>query len=542
MIINEIFYSDKYDNIKFVKNKDKLYSVLEIKKLILAKSRELSKKNENIFIINDNNFSFIINFFACLFAHKNIYLADSVKRIESAKFSYDVADDNLLFLDEYPYFDKIDFSIGNINFYTSGSTSEPKIIKKSLNNLMFEAEDIKSELSLQENVTVSLTTVMQYLFGLTFGLMFPIANINKGFIIDTNKILYPDNLDIKNLMLVSTPSFLDKIEKYNVQFIEKPKYIFSAGSKLDSKTFSYLEKYSSVVEIYGSSETGVIAYKRRSTDEFNIFKNVRINSTNNKTVITSNYSFENTVEINDEIEIVANKLIFKKRKDRLLKIADKRINALEIQEEINKNNFISESYCFKSDSSFAILCALTNQGKDYIVKNGVLKTKNELKKYLSKKIEFIPKKWKFIDEIPKNIRGKIDKEIIEKLFNINFSFPVILDKKVLSNEIIYKLFLYKNSDYFNGHFPEFEITPGVVQLYIAGFLAKYNFGGDILSGQIKKIKFTNIIKADSIINLKLTKSDKNVNFEYFDDNDTIFSSGVFPISNVFELAELNEIK
>ena len=119
------------------------------------------------------------------------------------------------------------------------------------------------------------------------------------------------------------------------------------------------------------------------------------------------------------------------------------------------------------------------------------------------------------------------------MFEINLSFPIILDRTIEENVIKYKLYFYKNCNFYNGHFPDFPITPGVVQLYIASFFGEQVFHKKLIDGQIRKIKFSNIIKSGDIVYLKLTANEKNVTFEYSDDS-SIFSSGSFSCINIFE--------
>ena len=62
-------------------------------------------------------------------------------------------------------------------------------------------------------------------------------------------------------------------------------------------------------------------------------------------------------------------------------------------------------------------------------------------------------------------------------------------------------------------------------MYLAEFLTLNSFAKELTDFQIKKLKFSNIIKPDSIINLKLSKQGKDVKFEYFDEN-CIYSQAV----------------
>ena len=314
-MLKDIFYSNKYDSNIFIKNENKAYTLFEIKNLIKTRCTEIKEKPKNVVIFEDDNFSFIINFFASIFTEKTIYLLDSKQKISNLDFEYFLLNKEINNKKSDYEFGEIDFDYVNINFYTSGSTSKPKIFKKSINNLLYEARDNKEEFKIKENnLEFITTTILQHLFSLTFFLMFPLVNIDKNYIINTNKIYYPDNIDTDNSVLVSTPVFLETIKKFDINLINPPKYIISAGSKLDNDIFSYLEKYSNIIEIYGSTETGVVAHKTKSNENLIIFKNVKVNKSGDKTIVKSAYFPEDFIEINDELEIKGSELFFKKKK------------------------------------------------------------------------------------------------------------------------------------------------------------------------------------------------------------------------------------
>lgn len=527
----DFFYNTDHDNEIVLQNNSRVYNKKDLKQLVKANLNLLKNKKENIILIPDDNLSFIINFFASIFTKKNIYLIDNIQKkqnlenfdiLTTAQYEINSSDNNFSIINQNEVL---------IHLLTSGSTGEPKEIVKTLTNLIVEATDINTTFSFkEEKLIVSSSTTYSHLFGLTFGLMFPLCN---NHIINLDNVEYPDKFNIENSLLVSTPSFLDTVKKNNI-ILNNAKHIITAGSKLDDSTFEYLEKYSNVIEIYGSTETGVIAYRNNSKSKFlTPFKNISIKIQNDSTIIETPYSYENKVKINDKIELINEKIFLKNRSDRLLKIQEKRISAEILEKELTTNTFVSENYCFKHNNKIACLCVLTKEGKDYLLKNGLISTIKVLKNYLRNKFELIPQKWKFIDIIPKNKTGKIDKYFIERIFKINLSFPIILDRSIEKNAIIFKLYFNKNCNFYNGHFPNFPITPGVAQLYFAAFLGEYTFNKELVSGQIRKIKFSNIINANDIVNLKLKLNETNVSFEYFYE-DKVFSSGVFSCQNIFK--------
>lgn len=475
----EYFLTNEYDEKVILKDSQKSYTVKDVKKMLDIKQAE----NENLACILD-------------FINKTINAENPI-----------------------------------IELQTSGSSSRgnSKIIKKSLQNLLIESNDLEEALKLGKNLEFISTTTMKHLFGLEFFLVLP---INKGHVININRINYPEDINIKNSVLITTPSFLEAMRKYNAQIPIKPKVIMAAGAKLEDITFKYAQTISErVIDIYGSTETGTIGYRESWEDKLNLMRGIKILSTNEfGTKLSTLYSYENIQEIGDRIVVCGNQIELQGRCDRVLKIHEKRIPAEDIENEIKKNNFVEDCYCFEHAGKIAVLTVLSNRGREYIIENGTVEITKELKSFLKDRFEVIPQKWKFYDEIPRTQRGKIDKEKIRELFNLNLSLPFIYNSKQEKDSAEYELFFMKNSNFFQGHFDGFPILAGVVQLFYANFFIQKAFNIDCRCGQLRKIKFSNIIRPDKKIKLSIVKNETNVSFKYEDENN-LYSSGVFPIKN-----------
>ena len=213
-----------------------------------------------------------------------------------------------------------------------------------------------------------------------------------------------------------------------------------------------------------------------------------------------------------------------------MKIQEKRINSEEMEQTIIDRDFIKDCYCFEFKGKIASLAVLTEKGLDFAHKNGTLELIKQLKNSWNSKFDVVPQRWKFVYEIPKDIRGKFDKEEIRKIFELNLSLPLVYKRFHDGDTAELELCFLKNSNFFKGHFDKFPILPGVVQLFFANYYATKAFKIDCRCGQIRKIKFTNIIKPDKNIRLVFNKTTNGINFKYEDDEKT-YSSGIFPIKN-----------
>ena len=420
---------------------------------------------------------------------------------------------------------------GIFEFYTSGSShSERKCIKKVLQNFLAEAEDAQKALHLGENLEFITTTTPEHAFGFVFYFIFP---LDKNSIINLERISYPEEIKVKNAILITTPSFLESLRKYNAEVEIKPKAIISAGSKLKDETYKYAETIAErVIDIYGSTETGTVGYRESSKESLiKLFNGIKILSQeDNGTKLSTIYTKENIQTIGDRVKLHGDKIELLGRCDRILKIQEKRILAEDIEEELKKSEFVEDCYNFEHDGKIAAAVILSEIGKNFIIEQGNIELVKRLKNELLQKFEVVPQRWKFIDEMPKNSRGKIDVEQIKTLFNINLSLPLVLSRKIAKESAEFELCFLKSSNFFRGHFDGMPILPGVVHFFYADFFIKEAFKTDCHCGQIRKVKFSNIIQPNKILKLKLNKTDSNISFKY-EDNEKTYSSGIFPIQN-----------
>lgn len=508
-MINDYFYSDKYDDKIVLKYSEQEISLGLLKKYISFQMKSFSKTDtEKILVSGENGLEFIVNFFAAVFTGKEIFLSDRKTDKYFVPESFQAAS-------EICDFPKINPDKVFINFYTSGSTAEPKIIKKSFTNLLNEQRDLCKQFDFGKNPVFVSTSTMVHMFCLTFCFMVPFFS---GFVIDCERVSYPEELDSKgNYVLVSTPSFLDRIDINT--FKNPPNLIISAGSKLKIPK-------DNLIEIYGSTETGVIAYNT-GKNTFKTLDNVIIEPGNNGISVKSDYFMEEKIILNDLVEMLSrNEFILKERTDRMVKIQEKRVSLCEIENVLRKHQFIKDVLCLKHNDKLCAAVVLNDEGREFFLKNGSHKTIKDLKAFTRQKFEITPKRWRFLFEIPKNICGKIDTPKIKRIFDLNLSFPFITGKNSGIDEICLNMVFPANSNFFNGHFENFPVLPGVVQLFFANYFIENLFDVKLSKNEAKKIKFSNLILPDMPLTLKLKRKNKNFEYTYLD-SDKTYSSGIF---------------
>ncbi len=419
-----------------------------------------------------------------------------------------------------------------ISFKTGGTTMESKTIRQSVSRITEECKRTYEALKLGDDLIFISTTTPEHRFGYTLHYLFPQVCGYKSY---PERINYPEDIKFKNAVLITTPSFLEAMRKYNEQPAVNPEIIITAGAKLQDKTYKYaLTIAKRVIEIYGSTETGTIGYREHPDEKLKLLEGVKIlESCSEYTKIDTKYSLNNPVILSDRIKVSGNEIEFEERCGRILKIQEKRIDADTIEKEILNSGYAEECYCFEYNEKLAVLAVVNKKGAEYLISNDKLSLTKLLKNKLVKKFEIIPQKWKFTDEIPKKENGKIDRKAIENLFRLKLSLPLVVKRKRDKDFASFTLCFLNNSNFFKGHFDNFPILPGVVQLFWANFFTNIAFKLDCHCGQLRKIKFSNIIRPAKIIELELTKTQSGINYIYKDENRT-YSSGLLPLKNIYE--------
>ena len=145
---------------------------------------------------------------------------------------------------------------------TSGSTGEAKNIEKSLRDMVLEAEFLVERFGLCASDRFLSGVSHQNMFGLTFSIFVPLlcgSRTQKG------GLNYPEIIlaaDLAGAVLISSPTVLGTLcEHADAANIAPLSTIFSAGAPLSPAIRDRLAALSSarIIDIYGSSETGVIA-------------------------------------------------------------------------------------------------------------------------------------------------------------------------------------------------------------------------------------------------------------------------------------------
>ena len=432
-----------------------------------------------------------------------------------------------------------------VSFFTSGSTGAPKQIKKNFDTLAAEVymhSEIQQSFTAQNPVFIA-TILPNHMFGMLWRFLFPLCN---GITQDLDTVISPEDIQQKQrlydkVLLATTPTFMNEMAAYaeQYQFLENCLAIYSSGSLLSRQTSEEMGRLFGVspYEVFASTETGGIAFRQQANgDLFHVFPCVKIEKNEQSCirVIRSDFSYMLPFDMQDVIQSDApapTDFALLGRNDRVVKIAENRLNLNDMETKLNQHEWVAESYILPMQSHNntllgAVIC-LTEAGKEFLKTQGKVPLVRLFKQHLSLwyNKNILPKKVRFVYRIYKNPQGKILKKEMENLFDSPVAEPVIENLKHNGDVLTADLTFLKDSAYFQGHFANHPILPGVMQLHTAFYFLKHFFGVEPERYAIDKLKFAGLILPDTTVHFKMEKRAPDAfDFSFYNDN-KVCSSG-----------------
>lgn len=399
---------------------------------------------KNFAICTSNRFLLTASLFAVVYAEKtpvilghskakllneqkslfDIVLIDQMIEIDTDSINVDQVVLNSIYDLEYSLFEK-DIDHQNIVLMTSGSSSEPKKIIKSIYELAAESSLLMNQWQNQfKGATVLSTVSPLHQYGLTFNILLPLMMQSP---IYHQQLFYQEELarfpNNERYVLITSPAFLKRLDK-NLVGLLSFNLIFSAGGQLGNQAAHDCKHVFNQwpIEIYGSSESGVIAFNQHNITNqgvFQPFSQIVIQQHDDGTIKISSPLCENSrkLHLNDRIELMnGGEFKLLGRTDKVIKLEEKRISLTEIEMRVQK--------ILGAEHVYALV--LPNMQRDIIgcvVVQNIQDDERKIISLVTKELKLlmepiaIPKRWRFVTEMPMNAQGKISLIELRELFD-----------------------------------------------------------------------------------------------------------------------------
>lgn len=210
----------------------------------------LSLRPECIWALwHQDSYEFLVLLFAALQAKKRIVLPPH----RVAQLEQNLASQHIYFLSRQTFTEinsnfVLDFSQNfleqaQIDFYTSGSTGEPKRIERTLAQLFKEVQGLDQTFCLTEQVLALATVSHQHIYGLLFKLLWPLFTGRSFY---SPQLAFPEDViaiqkqfaefGLQNYV-ISSPALL-KRWTLNLKLVDS-QAVFSSGGKLENGVRPY---------------------------------------------------------------------------------------------------------------------------------------------------------------------------------------------------------------------------------------------------------------------------------------------------------------
>jgi acyl-coenzyme A synthetase/AMP-(fatty) acid ligase len=416
-----------------------------------------------------------------------------------------------------------------VTIHTSGSTGAHVAVSRPL--AVLAAEIATLEATFTPTATAVLGSVPPcHIYGLLFRVLWPLA---VGRTIVAGIMRYPNELvraadDHAGAIFVSSPAFLKRAVPAldSAALGRSLSVVFSSGGPLDPTIAARWNGAGGapLVEVYGSTETGGIAHRRvldsAAPPPWSCLAGVRIRrDEQTKQFLLRSPHQAGTGEtlcpdlIGDMLP--DGRFTLLGRVDRIVKIEENRVSLNEVEGVLAA---MSEVEAVKvlpltraERTSLAAVVVPSRLGWEAFNDQGrratVAMLTGRLRVALS--VAALPRRWRFVRVLPENAQGKTTAASLEALFSpcLNrVTEPERLGVTTEGDAVIVTLRVQPELCYFDGHFADAPILPGVVQVDWAVREAKTQFSIDRPLLRLEAVKFFRVASPDTLLRLTLCRN------------------------------------
>jgi acyl-coenzyme A synthetase/AMP-(fatty) acid ligase/3-hydroxymyristoyl/3-hydroxydecanoyl-(acyl carrier protein) dehydratase len=381
----------------------------------------------------------------------------------------------------------LDLDHCRLTLCTSGSSGEPKLIDKSLGQLATEVEALERLWGAElQDATILGSVATQHIYGLLFRVLWPLC---AGRPILRRAQPFPEDLQRESLACaggfawVASPALLKRMgDNLDWPALSAVRKVFSSGGALPTEAAQLLHQQLGQwpTEIYGSSETGGIAW-RQGGELWQPFVGVElgVNAEGALNVGSPYLPPGHREQTADAVEIQADgRFLLRGRLDRIVKLEEKRISLPMLEQALAGHPWVAEArlgVIQEGRAFLGALVALDPAGIHALRNQGRRAVTDTLRRHLSGHCEAIalPRRWRLVDQLPYSSQGKLAQATVDALIAAPRPTRVEpLSAREQDGEWQLELEVPLDLAHFTGHFPQTPVLPGVVQIDWAQHLAQ----------------------------------------------------------------------
>lgn len=309
-----------------------------------------------------------------------------------------------------------------IQLFTSGSSGTPKCIEKTVGLMDREAE-VTTRLfrSVTEGTVIQSTVDPRHLYGLTFNVWFAMS---AGRPMATTRRVYQEQLLTlpTPVALITTPTFMRMLET-SLAAPTLP-FVLSAGGPLSAEAKATLKAWSpsTIYEIYGSTETGVVASRAHKdsdeTPDWTLIDEGVLNETTEGWVLSSPLLTNGVLTLDDRLTMTGERTFrLLGRRDRVVKIGEVRLSLTEVERVVERRLGLVIRALPIEQGERTVIGAVVNE-KLSSQWQGALPDRRAVTKALYGVLDPLarPRLWRSVEDWPINAQGKVETQRLLELF------------------------------------------------------------------------------------------------------------------------------
>ncbi len=310
----------------------------------------------------------------------------------------------------------------NVDVFTSGSTGAAKRIRRKISQLIKEVRVINRTWGEDaSNVLFVATVSHQHIYGLLFKVLWPLLSRNQLWyaMLAFEELIGTLTERFERLVLISSPAFLKRVyDQHTTQ--GRLLQVFSSGGVLvdDVQRMAESKLAAPITQVYGSSETGGIAY-RQLNQLWQLLDAVQVQIKAGVLWVKSPYCHDRDWQCtHDRVTACDSGFELLGRSDRIVKLEEKRISLMRVEQHMLAHAGIKDVAVLLMEQQRQYLAAvvvLNELGWRLYEELGPVKMKQMIRADMQAVLEpvAIPRQIRFTNQELENTQGKrIDADLM----------------------------------------------------------------------------------------------------------------------------------